>query len=116
MSGEMECLECGMLTRLGEYHPYAACLMFRACRDSALVREHLYAAVTHAREPVSADEVCGIFEGYEEPPSLDLEGLAWLDDRIRVFRAGAKGDFEKGLLQGWESARGRLVKEGENGE
>lgn len=36
-----ECRECGMLVSLGEYHPFAACLMFKGCGDSATVRDNL---------------------------------------------------------------------------
>lgn len=42
-----ECKECGMPTMEGEYHPYAACLMFKTCRDSAVVRDNLDAVVNH---------------------------------------------------------------------
>ena len=28
-----KCRECGMSVEPGEYHPYAACLMFNACGD-----------------------------------------------------------------------------------
>ena len=37
------CAECGMSVETNEYHPYAACLMFKACRDSSIVRENLNA-------------------------------------------------------------------------
>ncbi|MBR8279749.1 hypothetical protein [Burkholderia vietnamiensis] len=35
------CAECGMPCRTGEYHPYAACLMFKACNNSDTVRGNL---------------------------------------------------------------------------
>lgn len=35
------CRECGMPVASGEYHPYAACLMFRGCLDSKVVRANL---------------------------------------------------------------------------
>lgn len=35
------CTECGMSCHAGEYHPFAACLMFKACKDSAIVRANL---------------------------------------------------------------------------
>jgi hypothetical protein len=38
------CGECGM-PNAGEYHPYAACLMFKACKDSKIVRENLDAVL-----------------------------------------------------------------------
>lgn len=37
----MPCLDCGMWCTPGEYHPFAACLMFRACNDSGMVRANL---------------------------------------------------------------------------
>lgn len=42
MSEELKpCAECGMQTKPGEYHPYAACLMFKACHNSKTVRANL---------------------------------------------------------------------------
>ncbi|AKU14407.1 BbsJ [Azoarcus sp. CIB] len=38
-----ECPECGMTVAMGEYHPYAACLMVGGCHDSAMIREALMA-------------------------------------------------------------------------
>ena len=35
------CAECGMQVRSGEYHPYAACLMFKGCGKAHTVRENL---------------------------------------------------------------------------
>ena len=34
-------MECGMNVRNTEYHPYAACLMFKSCRSEKTVRENL---------------------------------------------------------------------------
>lgn len=36
------CRECGMPCEPNEYHPYAACLMFRGCLDSSVVRGNLF--------------------------------------------------------------------------
>lgn len=38
------CAECGMLTH-GQYHPYAACLMFKACHNSEIVEMNLKAVL-----------------------------------------------------------------------
>lgn len=35
------CQECGMPVQLGEYHPFAACLMFKGSGDAGVVRVHL---------------------------------------------------------------------------
>jgi len=37
----LPCGECGMPCATGEYHPYAACLMFRGCHNSKTVRANL---------------------------------------------------------------------------
>jgi hypothetical protein len=37
------CAECGMLTSPEDYHPYGACLMFKACHNGAVVRANLWA-------------------------------------------------------------------------
>ena len=37
------CAECGMPVESGEYHPFAACLMFKACHDSETVKANLWA-------------------------------------------------------------------------
>ena len=37
----IECQECGMPVMLGEYHPFAACLMFKGCKNGETVRENL---------------------------------------------------------------------------
>lgn len=47
---ESNCAQCGMMCRVGEYHPYAACLMFTACRDGNVVRANLE-AIRRAPEP-----------------------------------------------------------------
>lgn len=35
------CKECEMPILDGEFHPYAACLMFRGCGDAGIVRKNL---------------------------------------------------------------------------
>lgn len=40
------CGFCGMPCTLNEYHPYAACLMFKACHNSETVRANLEAVRT----------------------------------------------------------------------
>ena len=42
-----ECGECGMMVEPHEYHPYAACLMFKACNSSESVRLNLEAVRAH---------------------------------------------------------------------
>ena len=39
------CTECGMHVKLGEYHPYTACLMYKGCKDSVVVRANLTALI-----------------------------------------------------------------------
>ena len=48
------CADCGMPVAPGEYHPFAACLMFKACHSSDTVRANLAAVVEYGRQSVSA--------------------------------------------------------------
>ena len=42
------CAECGMpVDNATTYHPYAACLMFKACHNSVVVKANLDAVVWH---------------------------------------------------------------------
>lgn len=47
------CVECGMLCDPLEYHPYAACLMFKACGDSKVVHENLSAIIAYGKKSLS---------------------------------------------------------------
>ena len=50
------CAECGMpVDKATTYHPYAACLMFKACQNSDVVQANLDAVVFHGMQPVSKD-------------------------------------------------------------
>lgn len=49
------CSECGMETHDAcEYHPYAACLMYKACGDRSTVLANLNAVLAMGRLSVSA--------------------------------------------------------------
>ena len=50
-----ECKQCGMLVEAAEYHPYAACLMFQGCNNSAVVRANLDAVVASGYQ-IAIDE------------------------------------------------------------
>jgi hypothetical protein len=41
------CHCCGMYCKPTEYHPYAACMMFKLCKDSDEVRANLQAVIDH---------------------------------------------------------------------
>jgi len=47
-STETQCAECGMSVETGEYHPYAACLMFKGCHNSKTVNMNLLTLRTPA--------------------------------------------------------------------
>ena len=47
MSSDKKCNECGMPVKDGAFHPYAACLMFKACSNTDTVTKNLEAVLTH---------------------------------------------------------------------
>ena len=55
VSNETPCACCGMVCTPGEYHPYAACLMFKACHNGNTVRANLEAVLSHARAGASVE-------------------------------------------------------------
>lgn len=67
----MGCKECGMPVEQGEYHPYAACLMFKACGNSEIVQANLDAVVFHGIEIGEANK-----EDEIERLRTDLEHLS----------------------------------------
>ena len=46
MTIQSRCKECGMEVEIGEYHPFAACLMFKGCNNSTTVHDNLDAITT----------------------------------------------------------------------
>lgn len=42
-----KCQECGMPVKDGEFHPYAACLMYKACHSPEDVRGNIAALYQH---------------------------------------------------------------------
>ena len=59
------CQECGMLCGPLEYHPYAACLMFKACHDGDRVRANLQAVKDDAKEEAARCNLCGWAKGHD---------------------------------------------------
>ena len=82
-----ECRDCGMPCEPNEYHPYAACLMFRGCHNSATVRANL--------PPPPAEQASGehgkhmaVLERLERAlPDVGLNG--WIDGVAAVRYARA---------------------------
>ena len=59
------CAECGMsVDKTTTYHPFAACLMFKTCHDSAVVQANLDAVVFH-----------GYQQAYDENPPVRREDI-----------------------------------------
>lgn len=50
------CQECGMACEPGEYHPFAACLMFKGCHNSKTVRANL-PDIAQLRQLVQKEEM-----------------------------------------------------------
>ncbi len=63
------CIACGMSVKPRAYHPYAACLMFRACQDGNIVDANLQAVIEYGRlkERLAAGKVKKIADSAGEP-------------------------------------------------
>lgn len=73
------CQECGMVCRTPtEYHPYAACLMFKACHDGDKVRANLEAVRADAPEAgqgAAAVQAVGAPAGWKLVPIEATEAM-----------------------------------------
>lgn len=49
------CAECGMPGKADEYHPYAACLMFKQCHSSETVQANLDAVIAYGYQRAVED-------------------------------------------------------------
>lgn len=72
----LPCGECGMPCAPGEYHPYAACLMFKACHNSGTVRSNLEAVRTQpvAREPLTDEQAMELVSAAMQKHGITLTG------------------------------------------
>lgn len=47
---EPACMGCGMQIDRHEYHPHAACLMFKSCKNDDEVRKNLEAVISYGKK------------------------------------------------------------------
>jgi len=80
------CAECGMpVDKATTYHPYAACLMFKACQNSAVVQANLDAVVAHGLvEPAGWVR---IVPGHSGPVAAEVEWHQEKPERAGFWRA-----------------------------
>lgn len=102
------CMECGMQVIGGEYHPFAACLMFKACHDGNTVRSNLSAVVAFgspaaplpdvAGSPNNTTERCPFCEHVNPKNSVRCEnqdcGAHWMDMDKKRLAPDVAGDVE----------------------
>jgi hypothetical protein len=81
------CTECGMWCEPGEFHPFAACLMFRASADRRVVRANLRIA---------------------HPDLIQAERDACAERASKAVLAEGRGQYEANRV--WWAVRGREPK------
>ena len=83
------CGECSMLCDPKEYHPYAACLMFKACHNSETVRANLEAvrgSPVVAGEPTNSGSLPEMNKINDLQPTQPQAGAVPLtDEHIRAM-------------------------------
>lgn len=78
------CVECGMPSTWEQYHPYAACLMFKTCHDSNIVMANLDAVHANGYQ-IATDEIAARLQQAEAvivaaQAVIDRwDGLTWKD-------------------------------------
>ena len=100
-AGWTVCIECGMMCEAVEYHPYAACLMFKQCLNSETVRANLQAVRDDSYQQ-------GRVAGLREAEEYALRCLKELQDKIRDLESGkcvlAGAQTKKGV-EAWVHAK-----------
>lgn len=112
MSKEERCHSCGMpLEQENEYHPYAACLMFKACGDAETVRANLNGVVSwgvqaefeRAAEQKNADSKtafdAGVARGIQVERENERLSCAYTDLAFEGIRPGNIGDGVRLLIE-----------------
>lgn len=57
-----------------EYHPYAACLMYKACKNATLVRANLQGVIDRGRQPrLSVLRECALYLECNDPLAPPLK-------------------------------------------
>lgn len=98
MSDELKpCMECGMVYNSTEYHPYAACLMFKSCHNSEVVRANLDFVLNSkpltipATGPVTENDILEIIAENERMEQITKDAC-----RYRLLKGVA---LQKGALE-----------------
>lgn len=104
--GAAPCGECGMLCRPAEFHPYAACMMFKACGSATIVRANLAWANPPAqteREAALCDAayVAGAQAGFNAAASPDPMALHKLLETRAGYLAVLKRTAANPTPEGW---------------
>lgn len=103
---ETPCGECGMPTRRGEFHPYIACLAFKSCQSSKVVRENLDAIAEYRRA-----------EGREAAVKIAKEGACEVKTGDEVEKVGGDYRYRGVVVAVFEKRSGavRVVVENDGG-
>mgnify|MGYP001000059486 CR=1 FL=1 len=79
-AGWTVCIECGMMCEAVEYHPYAACLMFKQCLNSETVRANLQAVRDDSYHQGRVDSL----EQKVEELEMEIKRRVWLSHGSRM--------------------------------
>ena len=79
-AGWTVCIECGMMCEAVEYHPYAACLMFKQCLNSETVRANLQAVRDDNYQQGRVDSL----EQKVEELEMEIKRRVWLSHGSRM--------------------------------
>ena len=115
-AGWTVCIECGMMCEAVEYHPYAACLMFKQCLNSETVRANLQAVRddSYQQGRVAAAKECEKYaRACVHERAVTLDGFTGSSAMAGVIR-GKQSEAER--IAEWCHKLAQQAQEGANNE
>lgn len=95
-----KCPECGMETTEGEYHPYAACLMYKQTGDADAVRSNLHAVRATGKMQSARPEPASVCYELNDGYPQDLQFMGVSIQMIKGFKK-CMGDSEFNSACNW---------------
>ena len=88
--GDTKCPDCGMSVQIGDWHPFAACLMYKGCGDKEVVEANLKSVMTHRTDVVCREQENSDVESEQAYLTMATGGIRLPENDELIKLADAK--------------------------